>query len=94
MQDLTKILQEDYLEIFNCKYLAGFFIFCKKSFIFSVRLARYVQDLMQYLASLARKILARLEYFLQDRFYWVDHDALKVSQYSNMQLYMINAIVS
>ena len=30
-----------------------------------------LQDLVQDLASLARKILARLGYFLQDRFYWV-----------------------
>ena len=42
------------------------FLSCKKSLIFSARLARYVQDLMQDLmqdlASLARKILARLAY--------------------------------
>ena len=29
-----------------------------------------LQDLVQDLASLARKILARFGYFLQDRFYW------------------------
>ena len=39
-------------------------------FIFSTRLARYVQDLVQHLANLARKILARFAYFLQDDFYW------------------------
>ena len=42
------------------------FLSCKKSLIFSARLARYVQDLMQDLmqdlASFARKILARLAY--------------------------------
>ena len=37
---------------------------------FSVRLARYVQGLMQDLTSLARKILSRLAYILQDGFYW------------------------
>ena len=52
---------------FSCKILAGFFyVSCKKSFIFSARLPRYVQDILQ---DLARKILARLEYFLQDCFY-------------------------
>ena len=39
-----------------------------------------MQDILQDLASLARKILARLEYFLQDCFYYVKlfdkiHDA-------------------
>ena len=38
--------------------------------MFSARHARYVLDLVQDLASLARKILARFAYFLQDRFYW------------------------
>ena len=47
--------------------LARFFVSCKKSFVFSAILAKFVQDLMQ---DLARKILARLEYFLQDGFYW------------------------
>ena len=47
------------------------FISCKKTFIFSAKLARYVQDLIQDLANLARKILARLAYFLHDGFYWV-----------------------
>ena len=37
----------------------------EKSFIFN---ARFMQDLMQNFANLARKILARLEYFLQDDF--------------------------
>ena len=43
---------------FPCKILARFFVSCKKSFI-----------LVQDLASLARTILARFAYFLQDRFY-------------------------
>ena len=38
---------------------------------FSVKLGRCMQDSVQDLASLARKILARLAYFLQDGFYWV-----------------------
>ena len=49
---------------FSCKILARFFISCKKNFISSARLARYVQDLVQDLASLATKIFARFAYFL------------------------------
>ena len=64
LQDFDHILQQNYFTIFSCKILARFFISCKKSFIFSARLADFVQDL----ASLARKILARFAYFLQDRF--------------------------
>ena len=71
LQDFDQILQENYLTIFSYKILARFFVSCKKSFIFSARLARYVQDLVQDLASLARKLLARFACFLQDRFYWV-----------------------
>ena len=44
---------------FSRKILAKFFISCNKIFIFSARLAEYVQDLAQDLASLARKIVAR-----------------------------------
>ena len=44
LQDLIKILQENYLAKFSCKILARFFVSCKKSFIFSARLARFVQD--------------------------------------------------
>ena len=36
----------------------------------ALNLAKYVQDSVQDLASLARKILARFVYFLQDGFYW------------------------
>ena len=53
-------LARNYLVIFSCKILAKFFTSCKKSFIFSARLAKYVQDIMQDIASLARKILVRL----------------------------------
>ena len=42
----------------------------QENFIFSAKLVRYEQDLMQDLASLARKILASLAHFLQDGFYW------------------------
>ena len=66
MKNLARILQEKYLTIVSCKILARFFL----SYIFSARLARYVQDLVQNLASLARKILSRFAYFLQDGFYW------------------------
>ena len=41
LQDFDQILQENYLTIFSCKILARFFISCKKSFIFSARLARF-----------------------------------------------------
>ena len=60
LQDLDHILQENYFTIFSCKILARFFVSCKKSFIFSARLARYVQDLVQDLASLVRKYLQDL----------------------------------
>ena len=63
LQDFVQILQENYLTMFSCKILARLFISCKKRFIFCVRLARYVQDLVQDLASLARKILARFPDF-------------------------------
>ena len=60
-----------FVKIKNCKILARFVMSCKKSFIFSARLARYMQGLVQDLASLVRKILARIVHFLQDSFYWV-----------------------
>ena len=66
LQDLIKISQENYLAEFSYKILARFFISCKKSFI----LVQDLQDSVQHLASLARKILARFEYFLHDDFYW------------------------
>ena len=69
MQDLIKIFQENYLANFSCKILARFFISCKKSFIFSAKFARYVQDLAQDLASLVRKYLAcKIYIFLARRF--------------------------
>ena len=36
--------------------------------MFSARLARFMQDLMQDLASIASKTLARLKHFLKDGF--------------------------
>ena len=68
LQHFDQILQDNHLIIFCCKILARFCISCKKSYIFSARFARYVQDLMQ---DLARKILVRFAYFLQDGFYWI-----------------------
>ena len=41
-------------------------------------LVQDLQDLVQGLASFARKILARFGYFLQDGFYWVCVCAMKV----------------
>ena len=64
-------MQENNLAILSYKILARFFLSCKKNFIFSARLARYVRDFAQDLGSLARKILARFAYFLQGGFYWV-----------------------
>ena len=46
LQDFDQTMQENYPTIFSCKILARFFVSCKKSFIFSVRLARHVQDLV------------------------------------------------
>ena len=62
-------LVENYLANFSCKILTSFFKSWKKSFIFTVRLARDEQELTQHLASLARNILATFAYFLQDSFY-------------------------
>ena len=67
LQDLIKLLQENYLANFSFKTLARFFISCKKSFIFSARLARFSARS----CSLARRILARFGYLLQDGFYSV-----------------------
>ena len=41
LQEFDHILQENYLTNFSCKFLARFFVSCKKSFIFSARLARF-----------------------------------------------------
>ena len=63
MKNLARILQENYLAFFlqDSSYLA-------RKASFSVQ---DLQDLVQDLASIARKILARFGYFLQDSFYWV-----------------------
>ena len=67
LSNLARKLSYNFFLQDSCKI----FVSCKKSFIFSARLARYVQDLVLDLASLARKILTRFAYFLQDGFYWV-----------------------
>ena len=48
-------------------------------FNFSARLATFLQDLMQDLTNLARKILARHAHFLQDALYWdiLQHSSLQ-----------------
>ena len=66
LRDLINILQENYLKFLSCKILARFFVSCKKSYTF---LVQDLQDLVQDLASLVRKIFAKLAYFLQDFFY-------------------------
>ena len=83
LQDI-KTLQEKITRQFSCKTLIKsykkvilhFFLqdSCKIVYIlqeklhFSARIARYVQDSVQDLASIARKILVRFAYFLQDGF--------------------------
>ena len=66
LKDMIKSLQENCLANFSCKILARFFISCKKSLIFSAKLARF----MKAFASLARKVLARFGCFLLDDFCW------------------------
>ena len=59
--NLARILFYNYFTIISCKLLAiKIFHILQKSFIFSARLARYVQDLAQNLTSLARKNLKDL----------------------------------
>ena len=86
MQDFDQILQENNLTIIYRKILARFFISCKKSFINF--LVQDLQDLAQDLASLARKILARFRYFLQDSFYWE-----RSSTINNIILYEESVVV-
>ena len=59
-------------------------IFCKKSFI----LIQNMQDLVQNLASLARKILARFGYFLPDGFHWVTAGADAATYFPSMIMYI------
>ena len=63
---------------FPSNILHDFYILQEKLH-FSTRLARYVLDLMKDLASLVRRILARLAYFLQEGFYWVYSQLLPIS---------------
>ena len=70
LQDVIKILQENYVSYnFFLQVLArsvhDFSILARKASF----LVQVLQDLLQDLASLARKILTRLAYFLQDGFY-------------------------
>ena len=66
LQDLDQILQENYLTIFLARFLQDFSYLARKASF----LVQDLQDFVQDLASLARKILARFGYFLQDGFYW------------------------
>ena len=64
-------LKINYPTIFSCKILANFLYLARKaSFLVQDLQDMCVQDLVQNLASLTRKILARFAYFLQDSFYW------------------------
>ena len=67
MKDLARIFLENYLTIFLTRLLQDFYTLQEKLH-FSARFARYVQNLVQDPASLARKMLARFAYFLQDGF--------------------------
>ena len=63
---------------------------CKKSFIFSARLARYVQEIiLQDLTILAIKMLVKFDYFLQGSFYWVAtyHYEQNEAIFINIKLY-------
>ena len=63
---LASLALENYLAIFSCRFLQHFSYFARKASF----LVQDLQDLVQELASFARKILARFGYFLQDGFYW------------------------
>ena len=65
LQDIAKILARKLSYNF---FLRDFYVLQEKLH-FSVRLTRYVQDLLQDLSSLTRKTLARITYFLQHGFY-------------------------
>ena len=58
LQDLHDLIFQD--NSFSCKVITKLFISCKESFIFSVRLARCMQDLMQDLAVLQEENLQDL----------------------------------
>ena len=76
-----KKLQESYLVTFIAMFFQYFLCLTRKHF--SARLEGYMQDLIQDRASLARKILASLAYFLQDGFYWVGWPAYHYKGYSS-----------
>ena len=59
-------IAKKYLTILSYKRLARIFISLQES----ARLTKYEQHLILNFVSLARKILARLSYFLQNSFYW------------------------
>ena len=73
LRDFDQILQEIYLTVF----------LARKVFIFSARLVRYVQDLVQDLVGHARKILTRFAYFLKDGFYWANTKTTQKCFYSS-----------
>ena len=64
LQDLITILQENYLANVSCTILARFLYLTRKASF----LAQDLQNLVQDFASLARKVLERFGYFLQDSF--------------------------
>ena len=66
---MIKSCKKIILQFFLARFLQDFYTLQEKLH-FSARLARYVQDLVQDFASLARKTLARYVYFLQGSFYW------------------------
>ena len=68
LQDCDQTLQENCYN-FLARLLQDFYL-AGKTLSFSAGLARYVQDLMQDLASLAGIILSKFAYLLQGHFYW------------------------
>ena len=67
LQDFDKTLQEIISATFFFKKLLQDFCILQEKFHHSARLTRYVKDLSW---SLARKILARLAYFLKDAWFY------------------------
>ena len=62
--------------------MQDFLFLARKASFFSATV-QVLQDLVQDFASLARKLLAKLAYFLQDGFYWmvfINFFLVKISQ--------------
>ena len=74
LQDLIKIF---ILQVFLARFL--------QDVLYRARKASFLVQDLHDLTSLARKILARFAYFLQDDFYWDTYTIVKTSKYSALQ---------